>query len=124
MSTRMTPALAALLLIVGCVGVDVTRLDPRPDSARSAQNVSADEVRIFFHQSEVPGSYTRLALLKAHGDAGLTNQADLIHSLRKKAATLGANGLVLSGFNRDQGPLLNVDRAAHAIAIWFPAGVR
>jgi hypothetical protein len=119
MKLRIAVLIALSSLVFGCVGVDVTRLEGASAASAAGTNVSPEDVRIFFSEAEVPGPYTRVALLRAHGDAGLTNQENLISALRKKTAALGANGLLLVGFHSDRGPILNEDRAAQAVAIRY-----
>jgi hypothetical protein len=73
------------LLSAGCVRVSTTRISPAQAS------VSADSVRVFATQS--PGEYTELAVLRAR--RFLARDSQVLSALRRRAAQLGANGLLL-----------------------------
>jgi hypothetical protein len=86
------------------------------------------EVRVFLSEDEVPGEYERIALVTARSDAGWSDEADLIRAMRKRAARLGANGLIV-GEVRDPTTLERVaevlteyeaQRRARGIAIRLP----
>jgi hypothetical protein len=86
--TSRSSLLAILVLAVtsvACVRVSTTRIAP----AQAA--VSADSVRVFATQS--PGEYTELAVLKAR--RFLATDSRVLDALRRRAARLGANGLLL-----------------------------
>ena len=57
--------------------------------------VTPHEVRVFLDEDHVPGEYERIALVTARSDASWSDEADLIRAMRKRAATLGANGIIL-----------------------------
>jgi hypothetical protein len=79
-------AVVVLTLASGaCVRVSTTRVAP------AGRSVSTDSVRVFATQS--PGEYTELAVLRAH--RFLARDSQVLDALRKQAARLGANGLLL-----------------------------
>lgn len=123
---------ASLLLasfLAGCVATDVTILTP---NNRPYPEVPVDTVRVFLDASEIPTPYERVAIIYAHGDAGLTNPAQMIEAARKKAASLGANGVLVGDMNEPSSgeslgaktvsPLLSGDRRGSALAVRY--GVR
>lgn len=123
---------ASLLLasfLAGCVVTDVTILTP---NNRPYPEVPVDTVRVFLDASEIPTPYERVAIIYAHGDAGLTNPAQMIEAARKKAASLGANGVLVGDMNEPSSgeslgakwvsPLLSGDRRGSALAVRY--GVR
>jgi len=81
--------LSAVLLLsltsTACVRVSTTRLAPAQSS------VPDDSVRVFATQS--PGEYTELAVLRSH--RFLARDSQVLTALRRRAARLGANGLLL-----------------------------
>ena len=85
MQPRVLFAMALLALAAACVRVSTTRIAP------AGPAVSTDSVRIFATQS--PGEYTELAVLRAH--RFFARDAQVVSALRRRAAELGANGLVL-----------------------------
>lgn len=84
-------ACLALLLAAGCVSVNATLVNP----AERHPPVHRDSVRLFTSEARIPGRYEEVALLFAEGDENLTDQSDMLAAMRKKAAELGANGLLL-----------------------------
>ena len=106
--------IAACLL--GCTRTSVIQLTslapPRPLLCPAA-------VRVFASPGGVPTGYKELAVLIAHG-SGWTGASErqLISSLRQKAATIGANGVILGQFQpstKENAPRVQ------ATAIWVPA---
>ena len=73
------------LSATACVRVSTTRI------GLTGTSLPADSVRIFATQS--PGDYTELAVLRAH--RFLARDAQVVSALRRRAAQLGANGLLL-----------------------------
>lgn len=79
------------ILGAGCVRTSITSLDltPRP-------RIEPEQVQVFLQESDVPGPFTKVALINAEGPTGYTSENGMIQKARKKAAQLGANGLVLN----------------------------
>jgi hypothetical protein len=63
----------------------------------SYQRVCPDGVQIFMTADRVPGDYQEVALLSSKGESSWTDQRQMLNSQRRKAAELGANGLILQG---------------------------
>jgi hypothetical protein len=53
------------------------------------------EVRVFLRERDVPAEYERIALVTAKSDAGWSDETDLIRAMRKRAAKLGANAIII-----------------------------
>lgn len=79
-------------VIMGCVSTNATMLNPTP-SGRAP--IPEAQVRIFRTASQVTGKYEEVALLNATGESNWTNEQKMMESMRKKAASLGANGVIL-----------------------------
>jgi len=62
---------------------------------RSSLLQSADGVVVFTDTSKVGRPYTEVAVLNSKGGSDVTSESGMINSQRKKAAELGANGLIL-----------------------------
>lgn len=88
---RVAPWLAVAL--VGCVSTNAALLDP---SLKLAP-VCPDGVMVFTDSSKVGKPYTEVAVLNSRGDNDMTSEGGMINSQRKKAAELGANGIILGG---------------------------
>lgn len=114
-----------LVLGVACVSTNAALLDP---SLKLAP-VCPEGVQVFTDSSKVGKPYTEVAVLASKGDDDLTSESGMIQSQRKKAASLGANGLIL-GQMKDPSTGAKIaqalfwtsaNRKATAIAIYIPA---
>lgn len=54
-----------------------------------------DEVLIFPTEEDVPVAFERIALVTSRSDADWADEADLIRAMQRRAAKLGATGLIL-----------------------------
>ena len=95
--------ITALAGLTGCVETQVTRLEAGP--ARAA--LTPDAVAIYQSEADVPRAFTPVALLDSSADTDLAGYGDIYASMRKKAAALGANGIVL-GDRLEPSPLLRL----------------
>lgn len=78
-------------LASGCVSVNATRLEVGPERAALAP----EKVRIYRTAQQVGRPYDEVALLNAAGDYSMTNEAQMYDAMRKKAAKMGANAVIL-----------------------------
>ena len=80
-----------VVTLIGCAsGSAIVVGERRP-------RVPTDDVKIYV---EAPASYETIAVLRASSDAGFTEQGSIdyaIRELKKQAARLGANGVLLKG---------------------------
>ncbi len=116
---------ALLILFSGCVHTRATVLDTtiRP------RELCPDGVKIYLTKQDAPVDYIALALLQSSGNDTYTTGAGMINSQRKKAAKLGANGLILSeqkdpdGLTKIAGALFgtSTSRKGNAVAILVPS---
>ena len=124
MKTRaFLPALFALFL-GACTSTGAVLLG----GAAPYPEIDPYQVRVFLSEDEAPGEYERIALVTARSDASWADEADLIRAMRRRAARLGANGLIV-GEVRDPTTLERVaevltdyeaQRRGRAIAIRLP----
>jgi hypothetical protein len=92
MKLRLSLILTVLMFLAGCVSTDATLFNP---ARAPLPPIEPSMVQVFTSWPEVPEPYERIALISTVGDAGLTKVSDTIEAARKKAATLGANAIVL-----------------------------
>lgn len=85
-----TVALLSVLVMTGCISTSVT-----PLTGRSYPSLQPDDVVIYLHESDIPADYDKIALIYARGDYTMTDEARMFKAVRKKAAKLGANGVIL-----------------------------
>jgi hypothetical protein len=125
---------AALVLAVvmatmatGCVSTKATVLDH--GSVKTELDPKA--VKIYRTAEAVPGRYEEIALLNSKGDSLLTNERRMMESMRKKAAALGANGVILDAVSEPSMTVqvvarifnTSTDRKGKALAIFvLPEG--
>ena len=122
----MSPLVAFVgaILIVACVHTNAAVMDVTEKLAP----LCPDGVKVFADTSKIGQPYHEVALLNSKGESGSTSEAGMIKSQRKKAAELGANGIVLGGFQEPKagtkivGALLGTgaERKGSALAIHIP----
>ena len=117
-----------IILLAGlaaCVSTNAALLDP---SLKLAP-VCPDGVAIFTDSSKVGRPYTEVAVLNSRGDDAFTSESAMLNSQRKKAAALGANGIIL-GQMRDASTGAKIaqaflgtsaNRKGNAIVIYIPS---
>lgn len=104
--------LAALLSTAACTSTGAVLLG----GSGTYPELPPTQVRIFLHEDDVPGDYERIALVTAKSDATWADEADLVRAMRRRAARLGANGLIL-GEVRDP---TTVERIAEVLTDYQP----
>lgn len=125
MRTLSGPLIPALLLLSGCVSTNAALLDPSVHLAP----ICPDGVALFTTTDRVTSDYREIAILNAKGETGWTSEGGMMNSMRKKAASLGANGIILNNINEPNagtkivGQLLGTgsERKGSSIAIDVPA---
>jgi hypothetical protein len=88
MSTRIG---FVVLVLAACVSTNAALMNP----ALKLAPVCSDGVQVFTDTSKVGKPYTEVAVLNSKGGSDWTSESGMINSQRKKAAELGANGLIL-----------------------------
>ena len=88
-------ALALLTLGVSLTSACVYTGATMMNTAESHPAICLEGVQLFTGAERVPGEYREVAVLNSRGDAEMTSAEGMIKSQRKKAAQLGANGLIL-----------------------------
>ena len=121
--SRSTVLLGAVVCaLAACVSTSATRLGQGP--IRPA--LSPDSVAIYLSAADVPGRYEQVALLNSKGDVDYTDETQMYNSIRKKAAEVGANGVILNSTNEPGAGAkvakaifgTSANRKTTAIAIW------
>jgi hypothetical protein len=88
---------AAGVAAIGChsVSTNASVIDP---SLRLARTCPA-AVKLYTVPDRVQQPYREVALLNSAGETTYTSESDMIKSMREKAASLGANGIILGGID-------------------------
>ena len=88
-----TAAIATLLTVAtGCVTTNVAPLNL---SGPARRPTCADAVAIYTTRDRVPGEYVEVAMLNSSGASGWTSEPAMLKSMREKAASVGATGIIL-----------------------------
>lgn len=91
MKARLLLPFAALLLLTGCVQTQATLLD-----GTTYPPVHEDDVVIYLSEDDIPGDeWKAVAIIHAQGEAQWTRESQMLRKARKRAAELGANGLLI-----------------------------
>ncbi len=77
--------------ILGCVSTQATRLS----TTQTYPKICSAAVALFTDSSKVGKPYVEVAVLTSQGSQTYTTQAAMYESMRKKAADLGANGVII-----------------------------
>jgi hypothetical protein len=81
-----------ICLIVSCVSTKAVRLGT---ATAVRPPIPWKTVAVFRSADQVPGKYEEVGLLMSTGDTMWTNEGTMWNSMKKKAAKLGANGVIL-----------------------------
>ncbi len=96
--SRSIPKLLAIVcagFLVGCVSVTTAKLE----SGATRAPIAPSEVRIYRHADQVGAHYVEVALLNGTGHYSATDESQMFEKMRKKAAEVGANGVILGAVN-------------------------
>lgn len=122
-------ASAALLIASAACGVKTQTTDVSPSISRSPTCENAIEV--YENRASVPSSYYELAWIDAEGNSVWTTDNQMRTTMKKRAAEVGANGLIANDVqqNKQSVSVLGEAVGAHSatarasgLAIWMPAG--
>lgn len=97
--TRRASRIAMLGIFVSTLSACVTTTATRLGQGQVRPAISPDSVVIYLKAADVPGRYEQVALLNSSGNVDYTNEQQMYSSMRKKAAELGANGVILDATN-------------------------
>lgn len=123
---RAGAAFALGAALAGCGGVKVQSTVPQ--HRFPATCVAA--ITLYDSFSKVPNNYYEVALITAEGNSVWTDDEDMVRRMKQRAASVGANGMVIDGLVTSAttvqiiGAALgtgDADRKGRAIAIYMPA---
>lgn len=80
--------------IVGCVNTNVTML-----SNKQYSPITPEEVTIYLDFDDIQGEFEKVAIISVSGDADWTSVSQMFKAARKRAAKIGANGILYSRFD-------------------------
>lgn len=112
----------ALIAVAACTQTNAALLDPSVHLAKTC----ADGIELYTSPDKAPAGYHEVALLNAKGSTAFTSEAGMMTSMRKKAAEVGATGVILGGIDEPgagakvAGALLGTgtERKGKAVAVY------
>lgn len=117
--------IATLVVVAACVSTNAAVLD----KTVKLPPICPDGVAMFTTADKVGQDYREIAILNSKGEATWTDESDMYKSQRKKAASLGANGIIVTNINEPKPGTkiiaavvgVGVDRKGSSVAIHIPA---
>lgn len=89
---------AGLFVLIGAAACTRTNAALMDNSVRLAKTCP-DAVKIYTSPAKVGQSYTEVALLNSSGNTGFTSEGGMMKSMRKKAAEVGATGIIMTNID-------------------------
>ena len=126
-STRVAACLTILSALTAC-GTHTRIVATNP--ALSLAPTCTDAVAAYADRDHVPYDYYEVALITSKANSVYNGQGDLLKAMRSKAASVGANGLVINSLGATHATVKvigaavgssDADRKGQAIAIWMPS---
>lgn len=93
-------SLSALLVVGAVFAVACTRTNAAlMDNSVHLARTCPDAVKMYTSPSTVGAPYQEVALLNSTASTGFTSEAGMMKSMRKKAAEVGANGIIMGNID-------------------------
>lgn len=124
---RFTHTAALLCALIAC-GARARVVVTNP--ALTLAPTCADAVATYGSRDKVPYDYYEVALITGEANSVYAGNGDVLKSVRKQAASVGANGVVIDTLSATHATVKilgaalggkDADRKARAIAIWMPS---
>ena len=84
-------------------------------SSKTYPELSPEDVVIYLSEEDIPGEFEKIAILNAKGSSDFTNESQMYNALKKKAAKIGANGILFQ-------PVKEASQGAKVAAAIFGTG--
>ena len=97
--SRMRKLACALFAVVGVVTACTRTNAALMDNSIRLERTCPDAVKIYTTPAQVGATYQEVALLNSAGNTGFTSESGMIKSMRKKAAEVGANGIIMGNID-------------------------
>jgi len=117
--------MTGVAVAVGCTQTNAALIDTSVHLARTCP----DGVKLYSSPSQVGTAYQEIALLNSTGSTDFTTEAGMMTSMRKKAAEVEANGIVMGNID-EPGNVAKIaaavfgtttERKGKSVAIFVPS---
>ena len=124
---RIAPYLALLASLTAC-GVRTSIVATNP--ALALAPTCLDAVQVYRDRERVPYDYYEIALITAKGNSVYNGNGDVLKAIGKKAAGVGANGVIINSLGATHATVKvigaavgtnDAERNGRAVAIWMPS---
>jgi hypothetical protein len=125
--TRTVAYPALLVALMACrTQTQIVATNP----ALSLAPTCTDAVAAYPDRDHAPYDYYEVALVTSEGNSVYTGNGDLLKAMRSKAASVGANGLIINSLGATHATVKvigaavggsDAERKGQAIAIWMPS---
>jgi hypothetical protein len=86
--------LLAVVALAGCISTNAVRLgEPTQYPA-----VKPEEVKVFLQEADVKADFDKIAIINAEGNYTWADDEKMVDAMKKKAAKLGANAIIIGEF--------------------------
>lgn len=110
--------------VAGCVSTNAALMD----ASVKLPPICKEGVALFSTTDKVGKDYKEIAILNSKGESSMTTEADMYESQQKKAASLGANGIIVNNINEPKPGTkiiaaivgVSAERKGSAMAIHIP----
>jgi hypothetical protein len=134
-TTRRMPLIpnrmaACITLVVALAACATQSRIVATNPALSLSPTCTEAVDVYSDRDHVPYDYYEVALVTARGNSVYTGNGDILKAMRSKAASVGANGLVINSLGATHATVKvigaavggnDAERTGQAIAIWMPS---
>jgi hypothetical protein len=89
-----TMGLLAVVALAGCINTNAVELgQPRQYAA-----VSPEDVQVFLTEADVKADFDKVAIINAEGNYTFATDEKMVNAMKKKAAKMGANAIIIGEF--------------------------
>lgn len=130
MSSRTPHTLACVLTLIAVAGCGTRTQVLATNPGLALSPTCTEAVPVYPDRGTVPYDYYEVALITSKGNAAYNGNGDVLKAMRSKAATLGANGMILNSLGASHATVKvigaavgrnDAERQGRAIAIWMPS---
>ena len=127
MQSKVVLVVVISMLAAACTRTNAALMDNSIHLARTCP----DGVKIYTSPEKVGADYQEIALLNSAGSSGFTTESGMMKSMRKKAAGVGANGIIMGSIDEPGagakvaaaifGVAGSAERKGKSVAIYVPS---